>query len=121
MAKLNFNSIMIGTGQLKKMGMFYEKILEKKSDMAESEWYGWKVGSCFLSIGAHSEVKGKAKEPQRVILNMETATVKEEFERMKAIGAGVVKAPYQMQGVWIATLSDPDGNYFQLMEPWEGK
>ena len=46
---------------------------------------------------------------------------REEFERIKAIdGAKVVKEPYEMQGSWIATLSDPDGNYFQLMTPWEG-
>ncbi len=39
---------------------------------------------------------------------------------MKAAGAVVIKEPYEMQGMWIATLADPDGNYFQLMSPWEG-
>jgi len=35
------------------------------------------------------------------------------------VGAVVVKEPYQMDGMpgWIATLADPDGNYFQLMSP----
>lgn len=31
----------------------------------------------------------------------------------------VVKEPYELQGMWIATFADPDGNYFQLMSPWE--
>jgi len=24
-----------------------------------------------------------------------------------------------LEGGWIATFADPDGNYFQLMSPWE--
>ena len=51
------------------------------------------------------------------MLNFESAEVKEEFERIKAIGATVVKAPYEIGEGWIATLADPDGNYFQLISP----
>ena len=82
-------------------------------------WYGWRVGAAWLSIGQHSEVKDQAKEPQRVILNFETPQVQEEFDRIKATGASVVKEPYELQGMWIATFADPDGNYFQLMSPWQ--
>jgi predicted enzyme related to lactoylglutathione lyase len=64
-------------------------------------------------------VKDQAKEPQRVILNFETREVTQEFERIKATGATVVKEPYELQGMSIATFADPDGNYFQLMSPWE--
>ena len=41
----------------------------------------------------------------------------EEFERIKAAGATVIREPYEMGGGWIATLADPDGNYFQLVTP----
>ena len=47
--------------------------------------------------------------------------MKEEYARMVKAGAKVIKEPYEMGGMWIATLADPDGNYFQLMSPWEGK
>jgi predicted enzyme related to lactoylglutathione lyase len=53
------------------------------------------------------------------MLNFETPQVVEEFERIKAIGATVIKEPYGMgegEGS-IATLADPDGNFFQLMNP----
>jgi predicted enzyme related to lactoylglutathione lyase len=36
---------------------------------------------------------------------------------MKELGAIVIRAPYEMSGGWIATLADPDGNYFQLVSP----
>ena len=119
MTNLNFNNVMIGSEQPKVLGEFYERILDRPSDMKEEGWYGWQFGSAWLSVGEHSEVKDQAKEPQRVILNFETKDVKEEFERIKAAGATVVKEPYELQGMWIATFSDPDGNYFQLMSPWE--
>ena len=118
---LNLNSIMIGTAQADVLAAFYEKVFGRPADMVEEGgWYMWQAGSCALSIGTHSEVTGQAKEPQRIILNLETKQVKEEFERLKS-SATVVKAPYEMGGGWIATLADPDGNYVQLMTPWENE
>lgn len=117
---VNLNSLMVGTQQPKEMAEFYEKVFEKKPDMVDGNWSGWQVGSCFFSLGEHSEMDGKAKEGGRVMFNLETSEVKEQFERMKDIeGAAVIKEPYEMGGMWIATLTDPDGNYFQLMSPWE--
>lgn len=110
---------MLGTSQIKVMADFYEKILGRKADMAEGGFFGWNVGNSFLSVGEHSEVHGETKEPQRNIFNFETTEVKEEFERIKAVGATVIKEPYEMGGGLIATLADPDGNYFQLVTPWE--
>lgn len=121
---LNLNSFMIGTADAKALAAFYEKVLEKKPDMAEGDWYGFSVGACFLSIGHHDQVKGKATNPERIIFNFETREVESEFKRIEALGATVIKAPYQMgEGdnvATIATLADPDGNYFQLTTPWEG-
>ena len=116
---LNLNSIMVGTSRVEEMAEFYEKVFERPADMAEGGWYGWSVGDCFFSIGEHSEVKGVAKEPQRVLFNFETDEVEEEFERLRDLGAEVIKEPYEMGGGLIATFADPDGNYFQLMTPWE--
>jgi predicted enzyme related to lactoylglutathione lyase len=118
---LNLNSIMIGTKQSKVLAAFYEKVIGKPPDMVESEngFFGWQVGSSYLGVLEHSGMGGNTKDPGRVMLNFETTQVKEEFERIKALGAAVIRAPYQMSGGWIATLADPDGNYFQLMSPME--
>lgn len=118
---LNLNSIMIGSMQPKVLADFYQKVLGKASDMSEGNWSGWQVGSTFLTVGEHSKMKGHAKDPGRVMFNFETKKVKEEFERIKGLGAKVIAEPYEMEGAWIATLADPDGNYFQLMTPWEAK
>jgi predicted enzyme related to lactoylglutathione lyase len=52
--------------------------------------------------------------------NLETSDVEGEFERLRAAGATVVREPYSPDGsseMRIATLADPDENYFQLMSP----
>jgi len=116
---LNLNNVMIGSAQPEVMGEFYTRVLDRPADMKEESWFGWRVGAAWFSIGEHSEVKGSAKEPQRVILTFETEHVQEESERIKASGATIVKEPYELESMWIATFADPDGNYFQLMSPWE--
>lgn len=115
---------MIGTEDVKRLADFYEQVIGKKADTQDGDYYGWNAGSTFLSVGPHDKIHGKSKDPDRILLNFETNEVKEEFERISKIeGVTVVKEPYTMEGYpdfWIATLADPDGNYFQLMPPWEG-
>ncbi len=116
---LNLNSVMIGTKQPQVLAAFYEKVLGKPADMADQEngFWGWQLGPAFLGILNHSEMGGATKDPGRVMLNFETPLVKEEFERIKTLGVKVIKEPYDMGRGLIATLADPDGNYFQLMNP----
>jgi predicted enzyme related to lactoylglutathione lyase len=119
-SKLDLNSILIGTAQPQVLTEFYEKLFVRPPDMSDSGYSGWQVGSCFLTIGGHSEIQGQAKEPARVIINFQTEAVQEEFERLKGLGVRVIKEPYGMDGEgWIATLADPDGNYIQLMTPMD--
>lgn len=116
---LILNTVMICTKQSKILAAFYERVLGKPAEMVDVEhgFYGWQVGSVYFSVLDHSEMGGKTRDPGRMLLNFETTQLKEEFERIKAAGATVIKEPYQMGDGWIATLADPDGNYFQLVTP----
>ncbi len=116
---LKMNSVMIGTKQPKEMVAFYEKLLGKPADMADEDsgFHGWQAGNSYIAILDHSEMGGSTKDPGRVMINFETPQVKEEFARLKSIGAKVIREPSEMGDGWIATLADPDGNYFQLMNP----
>jgi predicted enzyme related to lactoylglutathione lyase len=116
---LKLSSIMLGSSDPKSLSAFYSKVLEKEPDMVDGDWYGYSIGECFLTMGSHDKVKGKATNPERVMFNFETKEVKAEFDRITKLGATVVAEPYQMDSSWIATLCDPDGNYFQLMSPWQ--
>lgn len=116
---LNLNSIMLCTKQHKAMVVFYEKVMGRPADMSDAEngFAGWQAGTAYLSVLDHSEKIGPTTDPGRVMFNFETAQVKDEFERLKAAGATVVREPYAMGEGMLATLADPDGNYFQLVTP----
>lgn len=116
---LKLNSIMIGTTQLEALAKFYEQVLGKPADMVDSTegFFGWNFGDAFFAVFTHSEMGGSAKDPGRLMINYETTQVQQEFERIRDLGGKVIRAPYQMGSGWVATLADPDGNYFQLVTP----
>ena len=120
---MNFNSILIGSENPDRLKEYYTKLFGKPS-FDEGGYFGWELGSGFVTVGPHDQVKGKNTTPGRLIWNIETADVKGQFDKLKAAGATVVKEPYQMgeapgQDGWITTFSDPDGNLFQLMSPMD--
>jgi len=118
---MNFNNILIGSADPQRLADYYTKLFGKPT-MEDGGYTGWMIGSGFVAVGPHSEVTGKNAQPGRLIWNIETADVKGEFDRMKAAGAIVVREPYSFEGMpdsLIATLADPDDNYFQLMSPFE--
>ena len=122
---MNFNSILIGSEDPKRLADYYSKLLGKPTmEEGEGGYTGWQLGTGWVTVGPHDQVKGKNPQPGRLLWNIESADVKGDFERFKAAGATVVREPYDpgegqegMEGMLIATFADPDDNYFQLMSP----
>jgi predicted enzyme related to lactoylglutathione lyase len=117
---VNFNSILIGSQDPQRLADYYSKLFGKPS-MEDSGYSGWQIGSGWLTVGPHDQVHGKNEQPGRLLVNIESTDVKADFDRFKAAGAIVIREPYVLgegdqQGT-IATLADPDDNYFQLMSP----
>jgi predicted enzyme related to lactoylglutathione lyase len=117
---MNLNNIMIGTDDASRLVEYYTKLFGSPG-FEDGGFAGWQIGEGFLTVGHHSEVSGKNASPGRLLLNIESDDVKADFERMKAAGAIVVKEPYREDGwpenSFVATLADPDDNYFQLVTP----
>lgn len=119
---LNFNSLIIFSENPKPLAEFYQKVFQVDPMWEEQGYTSWKVGDSVITVGPHSEVHGKSKNPERMMFFLQTDEVKEEFERIKKIGATVIKEPYHMEGDpddngLICTFADPDNNYFQLATP----
>ncbi|MGH2732990.1 MAG: VOC family protein [Actinomycetota bacterium] len=116
---MNLNSVLIGSEDPRSLTDFYTGLFGKPV-WEEGDFHAWQLGTGWLTVGPHDQVKGKSTHPGRVIWNIETPDVKGDFERLKAAGATVVQEPYQPGEApeeWIATFSDPDDNYFQLVSP----
>ena len=118
---MKFSGLLIGSEDPGRLKEYYTKLFGTPT-WEDNVYFGWQFGEGGVSFGPHEEVKGKNREPGRIIWNLETSDVKGEFAKLKAAGATVVKEPYDPagdSGMFIATLSDPDNNYFQLMSPMD--
>ena len=119
---MDFNSILIGSEDPARLVEYYSKLFGEPT-MSEGGYTGWQLGSGFVTVGPHDQVKGKNASPGRILWNIESSDVKGDFERFKAAGAIVIAEPYGFEDVAaggsIATFADPDDNYFQLMSPME--
>jgi predicted enzyme related to lactoylglutathione lyase len=116
---VNFNGILIGSDDPTRLADYYTKLFGAPG-WDDGGYVGWRVGNGGITVGPHSEVHGSNREPGRIIWNVESADVRGEFARFRDAGAIVVREPYnfeQAPEAWIATLADPDGNYFQLVSP----
>jgi predicted enzyme related to lactoylglutathione lyase len=116
---MKMSGVLIGSEKPEALKDYYTKLFGKPG-WEGSGYCGWQFGDGTVMFGPHDQVKGRNREPGRVIWNLEAADVPAEFARLKAAGATVVREPYhpgaETQG-WIATFSDPDGNYFQIATP----
>ena len=117
---LSLTTVMINSEDLSALSAFYTKVLGQPG-WEDAGYVGWQAGGATLMIGPHSEVKGPNATPGRIMINFETQDVRGEFVRLKTLGATVEQEPYQPGPaggeMWLATLADPDGNYFQLASP----
>ena len=117
---MDFNSILIGSEDPQRLVDYYTRLFGEPT-MSDGGYTGWQLGNGWINVGPHSEVKGRNTHPGRIIWNIETSDVKGDYDRFVAAGAIVVREPYGFEGlapdILIATLADPDDNYFQLMSP----
>jgi predicted enzyme related to lactoylglutathione lyase len=69
-----------------------------------------------LGLGTHSEVRGKASEPARHMIGLQTDDIQGDAKRLKDAGVEFIEEPNEFPEGWIATLKDPEGNYVQLFQ-----
>jgi predicted enzyme related to lactoylglutathione lyase len=118
---MNLNSILIGSDNVAQLVDYYTRLLGEPT-WSDGGYTGWQIGNGALHVSSHDQVHGRNAHPGRIIWNIESEDVKADFERFAAAGAIVVREPYSFEeapGSWIATLADPDDNYFQLTSPMD--
>ena len=110
-----FQGIIISTEDFPRLLPFYRDTLGLGTQM-ESDGFAV-LGGGQLALGHHSKVKGKARDPNRVLVNLNVDNCQVEYERLKKMGVEFIREPSKEgQDLIIATLLDPDGNRLQLFE-----
>jgi predicted enzyme related to lactoylglutathione lyase len=69
-----------------------------------------------VTLGTHSEVKGKNADPARHMVGLETDDIQADFQRLKSKGVEIVEEPTKFDNVTVATFKDPEGNFVQLLQ-----
>ena len=114
------HSVLIWTEDVSRLLPFYRDILGLKPQMESEEFGVYLLNGPGLVIGKHSEVQGRSRDPNRVMVNFAVDDCQAEYERLRGQGVEFVRAPTKDAIHFIATLHDPDGNTLQLMEDLEG-
>jgi predicted enzyme related to lactoylglutathione lyase len=120
-----FESIIISSQNATKLAKFYREIVGLKQTwdavMGEnSNVYGFSLSGVDLVVMDHSQVKGKSKEPARIMFNLEVDNIEKEFDKLKKTGVKIITSIYHIEDYGhIATLADLDGNYFQIVKTKE--
>jgi len=69
-----------------------------------------------VTLGTHSEVKGKNADPARHMVGLETDDIQADYQRLKSKGVEFIEEPAKFDNVTVATFKDPEGNYVQLLQ-----
>lgn len=101
---------------MKRLVPFYRDVLGLKAEMESDEFALFLSDGAQLAIEKHSEVSGRAKDPNRVMLDFQVEDCQAEFERLGKQGVEFIRPPSKDGDFTVATLVDPDGNVLQLFQ-----
>jgi predicted enzyme related to lactoylglutathione lyase len=110
--QLSLGSILIGSSNVEEMKSWYRRAF----DAEENAMGALTLGAVQLFIEPHSEVSGPAREPARVILNLDVTRCGAIVDHLRSLGTRFVRPLEPMPFGLIATVADPDGNYVQVIE-----
>ena len=111
------HSVLIWSEDVKRLAPFYRDVLGLEQQMEGEGFAVFLSNGAQLAIGRHSEVKGRSRDPNRVMVNFRVEDCQAEYERLNKQGVEFIRKPSKEgDGPTIATLLDPDGNVLQLFQ-----
>ena len=109
-------TLMIGTQQPAALARFYGDVLGLPRRM-QSHDPVFEVAGAYIRILDHSAISGASADPARMQINLFVDDVRAEWRRLSARGVAFVREPQaEPWGGLVATMTDPDGNYVQIIE-----
>jgi predicted enzyme related to lactoylglutathione lyase len=99
------------------MARFYANTLGLDVRTERGGFVNFELGDQRLTVTTHDEVTGAARDPLRIMLNLEVSNIAAVHARLVASGVAFLRPPEREPwGGWVATFVDPDGNTLQLFE-----
>ncbi len=112
MATSTIGSLLVGSSNVAAMKDWYRSAF----GVAENDMGAFALGPVQLFIEEHSEVSGPAKEPARIVINLDVDDCRGLEAHLAGQGVTWVREVEQMPFGLIGTVADPDGNYVQIIQ-----
>ena len=99
------------------MARFYANTLGLDVRTERDGFVNFELGDQRLTVTTHDEVTGAARDPLRIMINLEVSNIAAVHARLVDSGVAFLRPPeLEPWGGWVATFVDPDGNTLQLFE-----
>jgi predicted enzyme related to lactoylglutathione lyase len=99
------------------MDRFYVEVLGLRPRTRRDGFVNFELGDQRLTITTHAALDGPARDPLRIMVNLESDDLAADHARLVAAGVTFVRAPEREPwGGIVATFTDPDGNTLQLFQ-----
>ena len=121
----NISCVLIWSENYKRLAKWYQntlglKPLEEINHPKDTGiLFEFAPGKTWLWIGQHSQIKGKNKDKNRWMVNIDTDSVDKAYEYLKKQKVKIVAKPFKAPTFdkWFCTFEDPDGNILQVIGP----
>jgi predicted enzyme related to lactoylglutathione lyase len=109
--------VIIWTEDLDRLFSFYRETLALTPHSIRPHFIAFRWGDMRLSLGKHEKVRGAARDPYRIMINLGVDDIHRTYTTLCGRGVSFLKPPMQEDwGGWVATFFDPDGNILQLLQ-----
>ncbi len=108
----NLGSLLIGSPQPAVTKNWYRRAF----DAEENEMGALQFGPVQLFIEEHSKVHGRAEEPARCLINLDTHDARSLAAHLRDLDTPFVRELTETPFGLIGTVADPDGNYVQIIQ-----
>ncbi len=115
-------SVGIWSENYEALANWYENVLgfspKEKMELPNDTYISFDFGSNdFFFIGKHNKIKGKSKDPYRIMIGFHVKSVTSIYMELKNKKVTFVALPFQSPtgDFWCMTIQDPEGNMLQFM------
>jgi len=116
----NFFGIGVWSANYEKLAQWYEKTLGFKvrdhQSLPNDTFIDFDFGKNYFFIGKHSEVRGKNKDPYRIMIGFNVESVGKLYSELLSKEVKIIAKPFKAPtgGFWCMTVSDPEANTLQF-------
>jgi predicted enzyme related to lactoylglutathione lyase len=116
MATPKLDSMLLASTDPQRLGDWYAAAFEPDDDTVVEGYRMLRFGTFTLVIDRRDDIGATNPEPGRVIHNLDVDDAREVSKRLDQLGTTWVAELEDRDGSLFATVTDPDGNYVQLIQ-----